>query len=133
MYSIPHVKVIETGKVGEYDLEMPDDPDDVISISVDKVPIYVTFANIGNFAVMDPSLEEEMCRGCRLTVGVNKAGSVCGMDKGTGSFSLDSLPELTLAATKVGAKIIEDIDAKLLAEKEGKTHKFGFSKPSPIV
>lgn len=125
---MPKVKVVESGKAGEYELELSDDPDDSLTISVEKVPVFVSFSQLGNFAVVDPSIEEELCMGCRTTIGVNKAGNICAIDKGTGAISVTSLPELTLVATKIGTKIIAELDEKLEAEKEGTTIKTGFSK-----
>lgn len=131
-HSIPKVKVIESGKVGEYELELTDDPDDLMTISVAKVPIYVSFATIGKFAVIDPSMEEEMCHGCRVTFGVNASGNVVGLEQGAGALGLDLLPELTIAATKVGSQLISQQDALLESEGEGKTQKIGFSKRSTV-
>lgn len=113
-------------------MELADDPDDFLTISVEKVPIFVTFAAIGKFAAVDPSLEEEMCRGCRVTFGVNAAGNVVGMEQGAGALSLELLPELTVVATKVGSQLISAIDVILSREGEGKTQKIGFSKRSNV-
>ena len=126
--SLPKVKVVESGKTGEYELELCDDPDDVLTLSVEKVPIFITFAKVGNFLVVDPCIEEEMCNGCRVSTGVNREGNVCATDKGIGPLSLESLPEITLAATKIGSKLISEIDALIELEKHGRTVKSGFSK-----
>ena len=122
------MRVIESGRTGEYELELSDDPDDCVKITVDSVPIFVSFNHIGGFPVVDPSMEEELCRGCRTTLGVNKAGNICSIDKGTGALSLNALSELTLAATKIGTKLIEQMDAHLVEEANGKTVKKGFSR-----
>lgn len=103
-----------------------------MTISVAKVPIYVSFATIGKFAVIDPSLEEEMCHGCRVTFGVNASGNVVGLEQGAGALGLDLLPELTIAATKVGSQLISEQDTILQSEGEGKTQKIGFSKRSTV-
>jgi len=123
------VKVIESGKAGEYELELSDDPDDCVTVSVEKVPVFVSFSHLGNFAVVDPSIEEELCMGCRATLGVNKSGNICAIDKGTGSLSVTAVPELTLVATKIGTKLISDMDNMLEQEKLGKSIKTGFSRP----
>jgi exosome complex component RRP42 len=122
------VRVIESGRTGEYELELTDDPDDCVKVDVEKVPIFVSFSHIEGFPVVDPSMEEELCRGCRTTLGVNKMGNICSIDKGTGALALNALSELTLAATKIGTKLIEEIDALLAEESQGKTVKRGFSK-----
>jgi exosome complex component RRP42 len=131
--TLPKVKVVESGKTGEYELELSDDPDDCVSISVEKVPIFVTFMTVGDFPVVDPCMEEEMCRGCRVSMGINKQGNICSTDKGTGSLSLQTIPQLTLAATNVGSKIIAEIDAFLEQERQGKTEKKGFFSKSLLL
>ncbi|MEM2942525.1 MAG: exosome complex protein Rrp42 [Candidatus Bathyarchaeia archaeon] len=45
-------------------------------------PVPVTFAKIGRTLIVDPCLKEEEVMSTRLTVGVDKEGCVCAMQKG---------------------------------------------------
>lgn len=87
---IPSVKVKENIRTGQVELEVSDDPEDCIELDVEEIPITVTLtkvsscilgqtlANTGNRIqvghkhIVDATLEEEFCPGCRLIVGINK-------------------------------------------------------------
>lgn len=120
--------MMESGRTGEYVLELSEDPDECVRLSVDLLPIFISFHQIGQFSVVDPSSEEESCMGCRTTIGVNKAGKICAIDKGAGTLAINALAELTLAASKIGTNLITEIDQHLLKESTQQTQKTSFSR-----
>lgn len=120
---LPKVKVIETTRRGEYELELSDDYEDCIRISVEKVPIFISFNQIGKFFIVDPSTEEELCMGCRITIGINNNGNICAIDQGSGAIKPSILPEITMVAKNIGTKMIKDMD-DYLAKCEPKPNQF---------
>lgn len=55
-------------------------------------PISCTFAKIGNVIVTDPGLDEDLVLDSRLTVAIDREGSVRAMQKGgSGSFTVDEV------------------------------------------
>mmetsp|Transcript_15210 Transcript_15210/g.16913 ORF Transcript_15210/g.16913 Transcript_15210/m.16913 type:complete len:282 (+) Transcript_15210:28-873(+) len=124
--TIPEVTVIAGDKPDDYDLQPSDDPEDIINIDVSKVPIAVTFTRIGNFHVVDTTPEEEACMTARVSVTVNKAGDICGIEKGYGSLSLVQLKEVLQVAQSVGVKIIGATEEIITKEKAPEHSTRGF-------
>lgn len=68
-------------------------------LSIKNHPIAVTFAEIKDTLMMDPSLEEEQVMDARFTVTLEKDGKICAMQKGgSGYFTQEQILEAVKAA-----------------------------------
>jgi exosome complex component RRP42 len=56
--------------------------DGVQPLPMNNYPVPVTFAKIGRVLMMDPQLQEEDVMSTRLTIGVDKDGCICAVQKG---------------------------------------------------
>lgn len=121
--TIPRVHVVEKPG-GQYELELSDDPEDMIRLDASNVPVCVTFSQIGAFEVIDATLEEEGCLSCRTTYSVSKDGTFSSSQKGYGAVDVKTLREQVKIARRVAQQIIEKMDAAL--EAESHTTKIGF-------
>jgi len=114
---IPKVKIIPSPD-GTHELEL--DGDKAFSLPIDNVPVCVTMSRIGGHHIVDATLEEELCRGCRVTFAVNKSGNVCSVQKGTGTISPHAFTVMLQNAVSIGKILIEKLDAVLTLETEQK-------------
>ncbi len=68
-------------------------------------PIAVTFAKVDKTLLVDPSLEEEQVMSARLTVTIDKNGSICAMQKGgLYGFTVDELKRAVSLAVQKAAE-----------------------------
>ncbi len=86
------------------------------SLPVNNYPVAVTFAKVDKTILVDPSLEEEQVMSARLTVTIDKNGSICAMQKG--GLSGFSVEELKKAVGMAVQKAAEN-RAKVLAVAKG--------------
>jgi len=114
---IPNVTAT-AGDEGEYEINLPDDPSDVIKLKTSNCPVLVTVSKIGNHHVVDATLEEEVCSHASLIVGVTSKGLVTGVKKvGKGSLSLGSVNEMMETARKVGRRVNQGFSKLMKVEK----------------
>lgn len=98
---VPHVQVIQGENSVE--LDVSDDPSDVIALECENVPLCVTLAQIGPYFILDATQEEENCMSAGLLVGVDPKGEVCGLHTlGLGAFPSIDLVEMLRVARRVG-------------------------------
>ncbi|CDS08381.1 hypothetical protein LRAMOSA02329 [Lichtheimia ramosa] len=116
---IPRTELQELGD-GEYEFEVMDDVEDAVPIADwDRLPISVTLYKIGERYIIDPTILEELSSEVTLTVGVNKDGATCGMQKGAGgSINPSLLTEMVQTASTIGKSLISQLDKKLIADDE---------------
>jgi len=101
---IPDLNVI--GEGAERDIEVSDDPYDIIPVDVSNVPVLVTLNKIGNRYVVDATAEEEVCTDAQLLVSINSKGKLCSAQKhGDGAIHPDLLFEMMNVAKKIGSVI----------------------------
>jgi exosome complex component RRP42 len=114
---IPKTEIQDLGD-GDFEFEVVDDVEDAEPIKGwENLPISVTLYKIADRYIIDPTILEELCSKVTLTVGVNKEGLVCGIQKGaTGSIDPSLLTEMIQTATTLAKPLIENLDAKLLDE-----------------
>ncbi|KAI7854002.1 ribosomal protein S5 domain 2-type protein [Circinella umbellata] len=112
---IPKTEIQDLGD-GEYEFEVMDDVEDAEPIgNWNRLPLAVTLYKIGDRYIIDPTIIEELCSEVTLTVGVNKEGSICGVQKGSnGSIDPSLLTEMIQTATTLGKSLIEQLNAKLI-------------------
>ncbi|KAI7874060.1 hypothetical protein K492DRAFT_211798 [Lichtheimia hyalospora FSU 10163] len=116
---IPRTELQELGD-GEYEFEVMDDVEDAVPIADwDRLPISVTLYKIGERYIIDPTILEELSSEVTLTVGINKDGATCGMQKGSGgSINPSLLTEMVQTASTIGKSLISQLDKKLIADDE---------------
>lgn len=127
--SIPRVSTVPSETPNAFDLDVSDDPDDLIRLDTSSLPTAVTLARLGDFYVVDPDLDEESCLTAALTVGVTQDGTLSGATtSGPGGVPPAMLFEMLTVARKIGTKIVKDMD--LLLEQETSldrpSHQLGF-------
>jgi len=124
---IPKVNVVPGNSLDEYEIELTDDPDDFVNITIEDIPICITLTQLGNRFILDSTLEEEKCLGCRVTIAVNKKGNICGIQKGgNGSIDNKTLKSMIQNAQNVGKIIIDKLDFALKEENTLGKEKIGF-------
>ncbi|KNC52398.1 exosome complex exonuclease RRP42 [Thecamonas trahens ATCC 50062] len=117
--TLPRVSTVPSETPGEFDLEVSDDPDDVIALDVSRLPVSVTLARLGDFYVADPTLEEEACQTAAFTVGVTADGTLSGATlSGDGGIPPAMLIEMFQVARKLGMALVADMND--LGEQEAK-------------
>ncbi|KAI9312852.1 ribosomal protein S5 domain 2-type protein [Dichotomocladium elegans] len=116
---IPRTELHDLGD-GEYEFEVVDDVEDAVAITGwDSLPISVTLYKIGDRYILDPTILEELSSDVTLTVGINKNGNTCGIQKGAGgSIEPSLLTEMIQTASMVGKSLIQQLDAKLIADDQ---------------
>ena len=105
---LPDLTVIGDG--AEKDIEVSDDPYDILPIDTSNVPVLVTLNKISNRYVVDATAEEEVCSDSQLLISINDKGNVCSMQKHkNGAIH----PDLLFEMLRVGQKLGKVINTKL--------------------
>ncbi|KAH3744793.1 ribosomal protein S5 domain 2-type protein [Pelomyxa schiedti] len=116
---IPKISLVPGELPGETDIEIADDMEDCDKIDIENVPICVTLTKIGQHFVVDASLEEELCMGARVTVGISPKGTVCGLQKGgKGGLPPKMLTSMLETAQHVGMSVIAKMSVALKQEEK---------------
>jgi len=69
---------------------------------------FVTIAKVGEFLLVDPSLEEEMLADARITFSFTERGEICAIQKmGAGSFSIEEILEAQELAEKASKQVFQ--------------------------
>jgi len=119
--------LIPVVEVANDDYDVADDPSKQWSLNVSNVPVCVTFCKIGSSYVVDATIEEELCMNVRLTIGINKQGNICTVNKGAqGGLDPSAMYEMLNHARKIGQQMIEKLDATLQQESKRGGRKLGF-------
>ncbi|MDE1858260.1 MAG: exosome complex protein Rrp42 [Thaumarchaeota archaeon] len=84
--------------------------DQMVPVPVEKTPVSVTFARIGDRVVVDPNTEEEASMDMRITITTEDGGNVCASQKG----EADSItPAQVLQAVDTSIRLGKEIRAKI--------------------
>ncbi|MFQ5891783.1 MAG: exosome complex protein Rrp42 [Candidatus Methanofastidiosia archaeon] len=79
---------------------------ELIDLPLRKVAVPCTFAKIGEFLLLDPSLDEERACDSRLTIATEDDGNICAIQKGkAGSFSMKEILEAVKISKLKGAEL----------------------------
>ncbi|XP_065203711.1 exosome complex exonuclease RRP42 [Planococcus citri] len=106
------------------DLQLSDDLFDCWKIDVSKAPCLVTLCKIGEFLIVDPTVEEEACSSGSIVVSVTEKGLLTGIVKiGEGSFHQKAICEAVKLACSIGIKLNETIGSSLKLEEDLASHK----------
>ena len=71
------------------EIDVSDDPSDFEKLPFKNIPICVTFAKIGDYFIVDPTVEEELVMSTKLTIAINKNSEICSIQKGGSSSGLN--------------------------------------------
>lgn len=122
---------------GDVDLVLSDDPLDYDRLNVETCPLLVTIAKIGEFVIVDPTIEEETCSNTSVVVGVSfpridrDKGHVTAIKTiGSGSIHSDTLDdciELAMGAAKVlNEKLLEAFENDQISKDKKLSSSTGF-------
>eukprot|EP01120_Amphizonella_sp_Union-15-10_P010176 TRINITY_DN4041_c0_g3_i1.p1 TRINITY_DN4041_c0_g3~~TRINITY_DN4041_c0_g3_i1.p1 ORF type:complete len:283 (-),score=47.91 TRINITY_DN4041_c0_g3_i1:35-883(-) len=116
---IPRVTIIQSQESkDDYELELNDDPNVALTLSVHEFPVTVTFTKIGENQIVDATMEEELCMSSRVIVGVNINGNICHVQKEFGSLSYLALQQVISASRKLGSTLLKQMDSQLQNQKK---------------
>ncbi|HME19460.1 MAG TPA: exosome complex component Rrp42, partial [Nitrososphaerales archaeon] len=82
-----------------------------IPVPVERTPISVTMARIGDTLVVDPNSEEEVLMDVRITITTDDEGNVCASQKGEASTIS---PAQVLEAADTSIRVGKQIRAQIL-------------------
>lgn len=107
------VSALRTAKMKKYKIkdDKVEATDEWVPVPVEKTPVSVTFARIGDRVVVDPSAEEEASMDMRITITTEDEGSVCASQKGEASTIT---PAQVLQAADTSIKIGKEIRAQII-------------------
>jgi len=106
------VSALRTSKMKKYVVkdEKAEATDEVVPVPVERTPVSVTMARIGEKMVVDPSTEEEASMDMRITITTDDDGNVCASQKGEAStISPSQVLEAADMSIKVGKAVREQI------------------------
>ncbi|ABL77985.1 exosome complex protein Rrp42 [Thermofilum pendens] len=79
-------------------------------LPINTLVVYVTVAKIGEYLVVDPTLEEELTADAKITFGITERGEICAIQKsGEGSFRPDEVLRARDMALKASSTLFEAI------------------------
>ena len=106
------VSALRTAKMKKYVIkdDKAEATDEWIPVPVEKTPVSVTVAKIGDTLVVDPSAEEEAAMEMRITITTEDGGNVCASQKGEASTIS---PAQVLQAADLSIKIGKEIRAQI--------------------
>jgi len=81
------VSALRTAKMKKYKVkdDKVEETDDIVPVPVERIPVSVTMARIGDALIVDPDSEEEGAMDMRITITTDDDGNVCASQKGEAS------------------------------------------------
>lgn len=132
--TIPDIKVVQGDGAGDLEIEVNDDPFKSTPFPTENLPICVSLIKVGNHYIVDACLEEEACMAARITVGVNKKGSICGITKiGVGGISQIALLEMMEIAARKGVELIGKLESSVSGQKDGESERHSVIVPENMA
>lgn len=106
------VSALLTSKMKKYSVEGDTVKltEDVVPVPVERLPVSVTMARIGDTLLVDPGSEEEAAMDMRITIATDDDGNVCASQKGEASTIT---PEQVLQAADISARVGTGIRAMI--------------------
>lgn len=107
------VAALRTAKMKKYSVEgdKVTPTDDWVPVPVERTPVSVTMARIGDRLVVDPNGEEEASMDMRITITTDDEGNVCASQKGEASTIP---PALVLEAADTSIRVGKAIRQKII-------------------
>jgi exosome complex component RRP42 len=76
---LPRLKAVAAQAGFKDDFFLDSNPTPSVSLSVEALPVIVTFSRIGNKFILDATSHEEKCRSGQVSIAVNSVGNICGV------------------------------------------------------
>jgi exosome complex component RRP42 len=107
------VAALRTSKMKKYVVkdDKVEATDEVVPVPVERTPVSVTMARIGDRLVVDPNTEEEASMEMRVTITTDDDGNICASQKGEASTIS---PAQVLEAVDTSIRVGKEIRAKIL-------------------
>jgi exosome complex component RRP42 len=107
------VSALRTAKMKKYVVkdEKAEATSELIPVPVERTPVSVTFARIGEKMVVDPNTEEEASMDMRITITTDDDGNVCASQKGEASTIS---PSQVLEAADMSIRVGKEIRAQII-------------------
>jgi len=107
------VAALRTSKMKKYVVkdDKVETTEDWVPVPVEKTPVSVTLARIGEKLVVDPITEEEASMDMRITITTDDDGNICASQKGEASTIS---PEQVLQAADTSIRLGKDIRALII-------------------
>ncbi len=107
------VAALRTAKMKKYKVEgdKATASDEWVPVPVEKTPVSVTMARIGDRLVVDPNSEEEGSMDMRITITTEDGGNVCASQKGEASYIS---PALVLEAADTSIRLGKQVRQKII-------------------
>eukprot|EP00802_Teleaulax_amphioxeia_P017211 Tamp_17359.p1 GENE.Tamp_17359~~Tamp_17359.p1 ORF type:complete len:296 (+),score=76.92 Tamp_17359:58-888(+) len=111
---LPNV-LVQKGKDGRGEIEMLENSQEVLTLGVEAVPIFVSLAQVGQRYVADALAVEESCASALMYVAVNSKGQVCGTHKASGrGMHPSQVMQMLRAAVRVGKNRISRLNSQVV-------------------
>ena len=107
------VAALRTAKMKKYVVkdDKAEATQELIDVPVERTPVSVTLARIGDRLVVDPNTEEEVSMDMRITITTDDDGNICASQKGEAStISPAQVLEAADTSIKVGRKVRAQIE-----------------------
>jgi exosome complex component RRP42 len=107
------VAALRTARMKKYVVEddKPKATEEVIPVPVERIPVSVTMARIGDTLVVDPMSEEEAAMDMRITITTDDDGNICASQKGEASTIA---PEKVLEAADLSIRVGKEIRGTIM-------------------
>jgi exosome complex component RRP42 len=107
------VAALKTAKMKKYVVEddKPKATNETVAVPVERIPVSVTLARIGNALLVDPTSEEEAAMDMRITITTDDEGHICASQKGEASTIA---PAMVLEAADTSLKVGKTIRDQIL-------------------
>ncbi len=107
------VSALRTAKMKKYVVkdEKAEATDELIPVQVERTPVSVTLARIGDRLVVDPNTEEEVSMDMRVTITTDDDGNICASQKGEAS---SITPAHVLEAADTSIRVGKAIRAQII-------------------
>jgi exosome complex component RRP42 len=109
------VSALRTSKMKKYVVtdEKVEGTDEWVPVPVERIPVSVTMARIGDMLVVDPNTEEEASMDMRITITSDDDGNICASQKGEASTIS---PEQVLVAVDTSIRVGKEVRAQIKGE-----------------
>ncbi len=107
------VAALRTAKMKKYNVEGDKvvAAEELVPVPIEKTPVSVTMARIGDALVVDPDSEEEAMMDMRITITTDDGGNICASQKGEASTIT---PEMVLQAADTSIRVGKALRAQIV-------------------
>lgn len=107
------VAALRTAKMKKYSVEGDKvvASEELVPVPIEKTPVSVTMARIGDALVVDPDSEEEAMMDMRITITTDDGGNICASQKGEASTIT---PEMVLQAADTSIRVGKALRAQIV-------------------